>query len=112
MPQNAMNPIAMLATTSAQPFMVGVPAGMEWNVNLRVNNLTAAAVTINVWVVPNGGTVGSATQVCFNYAIPANDARYPLEGIQLPPGASVWIGASANNAVQALLHGTQKSTSV
>lgn len=69
---------------------------------LSLCNYSTSNVTANVWVVPNGGSVGNLTAVVANISIPAEDTYQfyvANEKLILSNGDTVQANASANNSI-------------
>lgn len=69
---------------------------------LSLCNYTAGNVVANIWVVPNGGSVGNLTAVVSSIEIAANDTYQFYVGnekLVLGNGDTVRANANANNSI-------------
>lgn len=76
-----------------------------------VNNTTAAAVTLDAYIVPSGGTAGAANQIISAMSIPAAGSAptilSALLGQTIPKGGTLQLKASAATALSVFVSGYQ-----
>jgi hypothetical protein len=72
-----------------------------------LTNVTAAAVTVSVAIVPSGGAVDGTHKVVSSYSLAANDSTVitEVEGVFLGQGDFVSVNAGTGSAVDVLLNG-------
>jgi hypothetical protein len=116
MPNYSLSPlfepqyVAHSAATALQFATPGNPSAVPANVNylinvLRVANVSAGIVTLEIWRVPNGGTVGNPTLVCPSISIPVATQTLPamdltmLWGAVLQPGDAIFMLAGSADAL-------------
>jgi hypothetical protein len=76
---------------------------------IRLTNVTAAAVTVQVCYAPTGQAASAANAVLWDFSIPANDFIEFGEG-DIVRDASIQALASANDAVNIRISGTEESS--
>lgn len=75
---------------------------------IHLVNTTGAPVTVQVCVVPHGGTPSVANALLYDYSIPANDFLQFDEGDFLSPNSTLQALASAGNSVNLRFSGVQE----
>lgn len=90
-----------------------VPANTYVKVSHGVlTNVSAAAVTVSVALVPSGGTADGTHRIVYQYSLAAGDslslADY-LAGAMLGPGDFISVLASAASAVDVVITGAVSS---
>lgn len=74
---------------------------------LHIVNTTAAPVTVQVCIVPDGGAPVQTNALLWDFAIPANDLIEMADGLLLPPSSSMQALCSAAGAINLFLSGTE-----
>lgn len=70
---------------------------------ITVCNTTEAAVTVNIYAVPNGGTVGNQSKIISSRELRANDSLFlDTSKILLVSGDRIHIVGSTNNSLAAM----------
>lgn len=97
-------------TTEAAQYTA--PAGTSVKVaTATITNVTAAAVTVSLSVVPTGATLNGTQRILNSYSLPANDTLDLsfLKGAMLGPGDFIAGVASTASAVVLVLTATVHS---
>lgn len=86
---------AAIGTTLATIYTV--PASTTMMIKeLAICNTTAAAITVNVFAVPSGGTAGTGNALIYGYSVGANlPAFFGGLNTVLAAGATIQVSASA-----------------
>src|SRR4051794_7705288 len=83
--------------------------------SLSLTNVSAAAVTVSVGVVPSGGTADGTHLILSSYSLASNDTishedvLAAIKGATLPTGAFLSITAAAANTINYLVTGAVSS---
>lgn len=98
------------ATTATTIYTVPAASAVKL-ATLAISNVTAAAVTVTVSIVPSGGVVDGTHQILSSYSLAAydtisqEDVLSAIKGAFLDAAALVAVTASTANAVDYLLTG-------
>ena len=99
-----------LLTTAAIPYYSS-PAGIVTIIKkMAVTNISAAVQTVSVYLVPSGGSVGSAYAVAYAVSVPANGVPIEISGAEnqvLMPGDYIAASCSAAADVNIIASGAQ-----
>jgi hypothetical protein len=95
--------IANVAVTAAGVDLLVAPAGTNYAVVLvAVCNFSGGTVTVDVYVVPNGGSVANQTKIISARSLDANDSLFlSSEKILLGPGDAIHVKGSADSVMSA-----------
>jgi len=75
--------LGQAAITGSIATLYTVPANTRTFVkDLNICNTTGGALTVNVHIVPNGGTAGTGNAILYTYSIAAN-TTYRWTGVQI-----------------------------
>ena len=77
--------------------------------NIHVANVTNAAVTVQICLVPFGGAASLANAALYNFSIPANDFIEFGQGINLGPSSFIRGQANAANAINVWVSGIEEA---
>lgn len=75
---------------------------------LHLVNCTAAPITVQVCVVPSGGTPAQANALMWDFSLPANDLIEIGDGLLMAPGSSLQALASAGASVNLTFSGLEE----
>jgi hypothetical protein len=105
-----------VASATTDTTIYTVPASSATKIaTASLTNVTGAAVTVTVSVVPSGSTIDGTRKVLSSYSLAANDTISAedvlscLKGAMLDAGAFISVNASAATAVNYLLTGAVSS---
>lgn len=75
---------------------------------LHLVNTTAGPITVQVCLVPAGGTPTQANALLWDFSIPANDFIQCSDGLLMNPGESIQALASAGASVNLQFSGLEE----
>ncbi len=112
--QTSRRPIPLVQlTTSYQTILTARDDADFMLSQIYAAEVSGAAVTIDVSLVPPAGSASSANAIAFGYAIAANTVE-PIIGaseMMVPPGYTVQAKASANTAINVFGWGSDLTAS-
>ena len=105
---NTLTQVNVTQLTTSFATIYTVPGATTFTVTMmHFVNATASDVTVQVCVVPNGGSPQQSNAILWNFTIKANDVVELLKGDIWPASATLQALAASNTAINIKLAGIQ-----
>lgn len=107
---NVLKAVDIVQLTTSFTTIYTVPGSTKFTVTkLILTNTTAGAVTVQVCVVPNAGSVGVANAILWNYSIAANTFFEITKGDIWGAGTTLQALAGSGTSINLKLAGIETS---